>query len=302
MSHHQQELDTMLTILNQIKRYYSITQKYVEMPVIRKHILISGEITSAARAKLDTFEYEKEKHIRYINANNADKFYSSPLSRQSPNTLEKKIAFLTYCASDLYQYLNIIHQELIKSPLYLDDTREIVNSLLATTQAFEGTLGQLSDYMLSKKVASPAFSLIRHTERLPLLYQQNYEKNYNRNSFFSFGLLYAIKVYCRTSSRIEDIEFLSKKLSPHPLCNDEMRLTAFAVLIRRIADANANGSVLRQLLQKGLDCSMSHVNHYETIFEKINDFCHENHIFLPENLQCYINKKLQNLENTNMLI
>lgn len=302
MPHHKQELDTMLSILNQIKRYYSITQKYVEMSAVRRHISISTEIVSEATAKLNAFEHEKRKYIRYINANNADKNYSSQPHRPSPQTLEKNTASLAQCASDLYQHLNQVHRELIKPSLNSYDIREIVNSVLATTQAFELTLGQLSDYILSKEVVSPAFSLVRHTERLPLLYQQSYEKNYNRNSFFSLGLLYAFKVYCRTSSRIEDIDFLSKKLSLHPLCDDEMRLTAFAVLIRRIADANAQGSILKQLLKKGLDCSTSHVKHYESIFETVNDFCHRNHMFLPENLQCYINKKLQNAVDTGLLI
>lgn len=298
-----QDLDSILSILNQIKHYYSITQKFVEMHPIRRRISISKEIISEATDKLNTFECEKQQYIIHINASMERSNYSSRLYRPSHQVLENNIAPLAQCASDLYQYLIKVHTELNKSALdNNDDFKEIVSSVLTTTQTFDLTLGQLSDYMLNKGAISPAFSLARHTERLPFLYQESYEKTYNRYGFFSFGLLYAFKLCCRTSSRIDDINFLSQKLSTHPLCDDQMRFTAFSVLIRRITDAYARGSLLKAILQKGLDCSMATINDYDEIFVTLNDFCHKNHIFFPDDLQCYINKRLQTSESISLII
>lgn len=301
---HQEELNSIGVFLNQIKRCYSITQKYVEIRPVSS-FSISREIMTEAKTKLNAFEHEEKKHMRYVDASSAKNRYLPQSDEASPQTLEQDTMSLTQCASDVYHYLNEVHRALSR-PLVErpGDFHDIVTHVLSTTQSFELALGRLSDYILSKKVVSPAFSLTRHTERLPLLYQESYEKTYNQHGFFSLGFLYAFKRYFRTPSRMDDINFLSCRLSTDSSCDDHMRLTAFFILIHRITDAKARGSLLKLLLEKGRDCTTTYINSKSPgeRIETLNDFCHENSIPLPEDLQCYMDHKLKHPESGSLII
>ncbi|MDP3562350.1 MAG: hypothetical protein Q8R83_09270 [Legionellaceae bacterium] len=296
-------------ILDQIKRYYTITQKSLDNHLSRRPAPLSQEKIHNCSCKLKSFIEIKQSFENCVKTTKTEYLQRQELKkRQLSEEAYKEIAedvcvTMTEAASNLYHNLSALQRNL--SYLSVQDQNkhnEEISRILDISARFELVLGELSDFIAEHEVISSAFSLARHMELLPILYQRSYETNYNRYSKYSFGIFYSFKVLCRSSARKEEIEFISKKLSKHSQCNDVVRIITAKVIIEKINDREFwYNSLLKQLLEKGIKCSGAWSSPYYSMFDELNEFCHSHRIFIHNDLQCYLNEKIQDSENHGLI-
>ncbi len=305
MGTNQNLIDEIRKVLDQIKYYYtitqqSLTQRSVENHLSRRPASLSSERIQNCICTLEKFIKEKESFKDFVQTNK--KIYlelqaqkTCRLSHDADKEIAEDICHaMAGFASSLYQELNILQRQLsCLSVQEQNQHHQKIHSTLDITKRFESALAELSDYITEHGVTSSAFSLARHMELLPTLYQRSYETNYNRYGKYSFGIFYSFKVFCRSSVRTQEIEFLSKKLSKHPNCTDEMRLIAANVMIKKIKENRSWSSLLKVQLEKGVQCSVVGSYFSGCIFEELNQFCQENQIAMHDELLCYLNKRIQ---------
>ena len=291
-------------ILDKIKRYYSITQNELKCSssISRKYRHISEETVAELKRKMLEVSKEIKLFVKYLSDNKEryTKQKKSVLSRESRKDIVS--GKLNDFSSDLYKNLVLVETSFSKNESTAPVQLTIINKITDIADEFESALGRLSDDIFSLKIASSAFSLSRHSELLSVKYERNYENCYNRNRLFSLGILYAIKMYFRTSTRAEEIDFLSNKLSLHPSCNDVVRHNAFLVVIQKIDDCKAKNSILRDLLETGRYCSVIPEHEHIPPCEMLDNFCSKHHIKIPGSLSVYINNQRDSLEETRFLI
>lgn len=291
-------------ILDKIKRYYSITQNKSNYPAptARRPISISEETVTELTDKMLKVNKEIKSFVTYL-SNNKERFTKQKKSVLSPESRKDIISqTLNDLSSELYNYLVLIEKNFSKNESTDPVQQAIINKITNIANNFESALGSLSDNIFSLKLTSSAFSLARHADRLSIQYEKKYEDSYHRNGKFSLGILYAIKKRFRTSTRAEEINFLSNKISLNPACNDLERHNAFLVVINKIDSCKAKNSILRDLLETGRYCSFIPEHEHIPPFERLDRFCLKHHIKVPGSLSLYINNQRESPEETRFLI
>lgn len=305
MGNNQDSILNIREILDQIQRYYTITQQSPDNHLSRRLAPLSKEKIQNCISKLESFIKEKQSFEDYVRINKIQYLQLQTVKKlQSNKDAYKEIAedicgTMTKVASGLYQDLSALQKKLSFLTIHeQNEHHEKISRILDISTKFESALAELSDFIAEHEVISSAFSLARHMELLPTLYQRSYETNYNRYSKYSFGIFYSFKVLCRASARKEEIEFLSQKLSKHSHCDNATRIVAAKVIIEKINDRRFwYNSLLKKLLEKGIKCSGAWSSPYFSMFDELNEFCHANRIFIHHDLQCYLNEKIQDPEN-----
>ena len=302
--HPQSVTNTLTLLLNKIKRYYSITQKKFNYPptLSRRHISLSEETVNELSGKILRVNEEIKSFIKSLSDKRDiyTKQRNAVLSKNSRSDIISQA--LTMLSSDLYNDLVLVSKcfcgNELNDPIWLNAMGKI-NKI---ANDFELALGRLSDDIFSLKIKSSAFSLTRLADLLSMKYERNYEDRYNRNGFFSLGILYTIKKYLRTSTRAEEIDFLSNKISLHPSCNDIIRYNAFLVVIHKIDDCNPKNSILRDILMTGQCCAFLPEHEHIPPYEMLDSFCSKHHIKKPNSLLSYMNNKRDSPEENRFLI
>lgn len=183
-------------------------------------------------------------------------------------------------ASTLFGCLKITYQ---KQTISADN--HCLIELDNITNQFNHLLAGLSDNVSQHAIYSSAFSLAKHIESL----QGKLSRLRKSPGFFD--------CFSRSSriNAFEEIDFL-ETLSRHDNCDDKHRYAALKVLEQKHWLESDSNFGLRDLLNQGL----SHTPHYvhqKICLRMIRDFCHNNGIIFPDELQLYVNELMREQAN-----
>jgi hypothetical protein len=267
-------------ILSKIRRYYGITQ--IRPPQLlsslNRNSLFDNHMLDDLHTKL--FNFKKKSHETFLKIN--------ALTSCLPYVSEEALIDSAYVL-----YRDFLHaQGAAKSALSKNKIQaSMVRKLIKMMTNFEFALGKLSDDIAQKGISSLAFSLTRHMDLLSSYYEQLYKQQYIGNKYDSFGFWYTCKKLTRSSSRKEEIDFLSKTISTHQHCTESIRLHAVYLIISKIMATQPHQSLLLKLLNTVLKCSVVLDNKSMSAFE-VNHFCEEHSLSVPAALLTHIHKEL----------
>lgn len=290
----QQKMDSILT---KIKRYYSITQnpprKLLSNP--NNQSSFNEHMIADLTEKLANFNKYKTQHKAHIQKNKENYWQTAK------NTLTASSPF--FSDQSLNDSAYVLYKDLVRAKGFVryyytkkDINKTHVVSLIQIMVDFEAVLGELSDQIAQIGIPSIAFSFTRHIELLASNYEQLYQTEYNGKN--SLGIWHFFKQLTRTSSRKEDIQFLSNTISTHERCNDSIRHHAAYVISTKIAASNPHRSLLFQLLSIGHSCSAEYVELSTESFSIINAFCTSNHLTMPKAILNHIEKEINSANSS----
>jgi hypothetical protein len=270
----------MADILFKIRRYYGITQTRPRqlLSSLNRNSFFDKPMLVDLNTKL--FNFKKQSHETYLNIN--------ALTSCLPYVNEEALIDSAYVL-----YRDLLHaQGAAKSALSKNKIQaSMVRKLIKMMIDFEFALGKLSDDIAQKGIPCVAFSLTRHMDLLSSYYEQLYKQQYIGNKYDSFGFWYTCKKLTRSSSRKEEIDFLSKTISTHQDCTESIRLHAVYLIISKILATQPHQSLLLKLLNTVLNCSVVSVDNLKSAFE-VDEFCEEHHLSVPAALLTHIHKEL----------
>lgn len=281
--------------LHKIQRYYAIVQSSSKRePVLLEERFEPEMLLIDLTTKMEAVEQAIQQFLTFVSNNPS--CYKRPRkgALNQHNKTYPQWERLNYLASGLYDDLVLASQN--------GDKRDTVDEIHRIAMEFEERLGYLSDQLYSLNASSSAFSLARFADGLADAYEAAYEKRYNRYGCFSFGMLYALKKRVRTSTRLEEIEFLSTHISSHPACNDRIRFDSFFVMTQAIDECKAKNSILRDLLINAQYCCVLPESQDIPSYQVLSDFCSKHLIKIPTPLSFYINHQMEIPEENRLLM
>lgn len=270
-------------LLQEIKRRYPITQMVNDeddsIVLFRRNSTTQEQRLSHLKTVLRDFSFKKRAFEEILPQLAAEEavgkipYKQGDFMRFEPNDMfriDRCNIALKDKASTLLGCLIIAYE---KQTMSVDNPCLI--ELDNITNQFNHLLANLSDNVSHYALYSSAFSLAKHIESL----KTNYSKIHKSPGFFDcFG-------HSNRMHTFEEIDFL-ETISRHNDCDDKLRYAALKVLEQKNWFESRNNFGLRDLLNKGLSHTPLYVNQ-KICFRMIREFCHNNSIIFPDELQLY---------------